>query len=313
MSKLSSYIWYEKYRPDKLKDVALNKEYRTAFKQYIKDGQIPHLLFEGPQGSGKTTMSHILINSIPSMCLTLNASGKEDRSIETMQTRVKQFAGSQAKKGTIKIVFMDEAHGMLTPAQESLKNLTETYNKNCRFILTCNYIDKIIPPLQSRCTRFTFDRFPKRKMVSVCETILEKEGIDDVQQSEIKELINRFYPDMRSVVNNLQAACIGGSFNAKAIGALQIDPKVLAGHILKGELLSIRQKVAGTTNFAFMYKYLFDEFLFDHGNNTEKSDIALSIADSCRYDNTVPDREIEFAGCCINIMSALGIEPDFNK
>ena len=313
MAKLGSYIWFEKYRPQTLKDLSLNKEHRVAFKAYVKDKQIPHLLLEGPAGSGKTTISHILMNHIPSSVLMLNASGKEDRSIDTMQTRVKTFAGSQAKKGKLKIVFMDEADGMLGPAQESLKNLMETYNKNCRFILTCNYVDKIIDPIQSRCTRFTFDRFPKRKLVNVCEKILEQEEIDGVSREDINNLINRFYPDMRSIINNLQSACVGGSFNPKAIGSLQVDPEEVTKHIRDGAILSIRQKVAGITNFAFMYKYLFDEFLFSHGSDAEKSEMALAIAESCRYDNTVPDREIEFVGCCINIMGSLGVTPNFNK
>ena len=313
MSKLSSYIWYEKYRPASIKDVSLNKEYRVAFKQYIKDGQIPHLLFEGPQGSGKTTMSRILIDAIPNKCLTLNASGKEDRNIETMQTRVKQFAGSQPKKDSIKIVFMDEAHGMLTPAQDALKNLMETYNKSCRFILTCNYIDKIIPPIQSRCIKFTFDRFPKRKLISVCEQILEKEDIQNASRDNLVELINRFYPDARSVINNLQAACVSGTFNSKAIGSLNADPKKVAEAILKGGVLEIRRQIAGTTDFAFMYRYLFDEFLPVNGDDEQKTDIALSVAEALTHDPTVPDREINFTACCLNVMGALDISPNFSE
>lgn len=313
MSKLQSYIWFEKHRPIQLKDVSLNKDHRTAFKSYVADGQIPHLLLEGPAGSGKTTISHILTKEVPCVVLALNASGKEDRSIETMQTRVKQFAASAVKKGKIKIVFMDEADGMLKPAQESLKNLMETYNKNCRFILTCNAVDKIISPIQSRCIRYTFDRFPKRKLLNVCETILSAEDIEDTSRDELNELINRFYPDMRSIVNNLQSACVSGIFNPKAIGSLNADPKAVGEALLSGSLLSIRQQLAGTTDFAFMYKYLFDEFLPANGTGEEKSDMSLAIADSCRYDPTVPDREIEFTACCLNIMGALGIDPDFTK
>ncbi len=313
MTKLGSYIWFEKYRPQSLKDVSLNKDHRTAFKGFVADGQIPHLLFEGPAGSGKTTISHILTREVPSTVLTLNASGKEDRSIETMQTKVKQFAASAAKRDKIKIVFMDEADGMLKPAQESLKNLMETYNKNCRFILTCNAVDKIIDPIQSRCIRYTFDRFPKRKLISVCETILDAEGIEDTSREEVTELVDRFYPDMRSIVNNLQAACVSGIFNPKAIGSLNADPKAIANAITKGHLLTIRQLLAGTTDFMFVYKYLFNEFIPEMKSEEEKAEASLAVAESCRYDQVVPDREIEFTACCLGIMDALNVKPNFNK
>jgi len=207
---------------------------------------------------------------------------------------------------------MDEADGMLAPAQESLKNLMETYNKNCRFILTCNYVDKIIAPIQSRCTRFTFDRFPKRKLISVCEEILGKEKIEGVYRDEVTGLIDRFYPDMRSVINNLQSACVSGIFNPKAIGSLNADPKGVAETILTGDILSIRQQIAGATDFAFMYRYLFDEFLPNNGDDEAKADIALSVAEALTHDPTVPDREINFIACCINIMGALDIKPEFN-
>jgi len=312
VSKLQSYIWFEKYRPIKLKDVSLNKDHRTAFKKFIKDGEIPHLLLEGPQGSGKTTMAYILMAEIPCVCLTLNASG-QDRGIDTIRGKVKQFAASAVKKGHIKIILFDEADALTADAQTALRNTMETYSKNCRFIMTCNYVDKIIGPLQSRCTRFTFDRFPKRKLVSVCEDILEAEDIEDTSREEIAELINRFYPDMRSVVNNLQSACVSGIFNAKAIGSLNADPKTICEHILAGNILSLRQEVAGTTDFAFMYKYLFDEFMLDNGDADQKADIALAIADSCRYDPSVPDREIEFTACCMNIMASMDITPNFSK
>ena len=312
MSKLSNYIWFEKHRPNKLKDISLNKEHRTAFKKYIKDGQIPHLLLEGPQGSGKTTMAYILKNEVPSVTLLLNASG-QDRGIDTIKGKVKQFAQSAVPKGKIKIIVMDEADALTKDAQTALRNTMETYSQNCRFILTCNYVDKIIGPIQSRCSRFTFDRFPKRKLVSVCEDILEKEGIEDVTRDEITELINRFYPDMRSIVNNLQSACVSGIFNAKAIGSLNADPKGIAEAILEGSVLSIRQQVAGTTDFAFMYRYMFDEFLPDNGNDEQKADIVLSIAEALSHDPTVPDREINFVACCINIMGALEVTPNFSK
>jgi DNA polymerase III delta prime subunit len=171
----------------------------------------------------------------------------------------------------------------------------------------------MIGPIQSRCTLFTFDRFPKRKLLSVCESILSKENIENASREELNDVINRFYPDMRSVVNNLQAACVGGTFNAKAIGSLDVDPKLVGNLILQGKVLSIRQQMAGLTDFSFMYRYLFDEFLANNGTNEQKADIVLSIAESLASDTTVPDREINFTACCLNIMGSLDVIPDFSK
>lgn len=312
VAKIESYIWFEKYRPNTLKELSLSKEHRAAFNSFIKDKQVPHLLLEGPQGSGKTTVAQILTKEIPSVVLSLNASG-EDRGIATVKGKIQRFSSHQPKKDHIKIVFLDEADAITPDAQNALKNTMELYNKSCRFILTCNHVDKINPPIQSRCMKFTFDRFPKRKLVLLCEKILEKEGIENITQDDVSEIIKRFYPDIRSVINNLQAACISGSFNAKAIGLLNADPKLTTDHILSGSIFSIRSQIAGTTDFMYLYRYMFDEFIANNGNDEQKGEIALAVAEALAHDSTVPDREINFIACCINTMYALEISPNFSK
>jgi len=312
MSDLKSYIWYEKYRPTKLSQLSLSKEHKKAFKKFTKEQQIPHLLLEGPQGSGKTTLALILMNSIPSVHLVLNASGA-DRGVETIKTRVKQFAASAPPKGKLKIVLFDEADALTPDAQTALRNTVETYSKSCRFIFTCNYVDKIIDPLKSRCMRYTFNQFPKNKLINLCNSILIKEEVDNVTAEQVKKVVDKFYPDVRSIINSLQAACIDGTFNEDAIDAITIDPKIIGSLIKKGHLLSIRSHVAGLTDFMFIYRYLFDVFIQENGTNEEKAEMAFAIADAVANDSHVPDREINFVGCVLLIMQALNVTPNFSK
>lgn len=154
---MKNMIWYEKYRPDKLSSLILDKETRQSFKTFIKEKQIPHVLLHGPAGSGKTTLSMILLKEIAAGKLVLNASS-DDRGIATIKYKVKQFASAhRGGQGKLNIVLLDEADGTTSDAQLALKNTMETYHKNCRFILTCNQIDRIIDPIVSRCMLFKFD------------------------------------------------------------------------------------------------------------------------------------------------------------
>lgn len=308
---LENFIWFEKHRPKTIDDMSLDPSYRKAFEHYIQEQSIPHLLLEGIQGSGKTTTAYILMRNVPSVVLTLNASG-EDRGINTIRGKIKNFAGSEPPKGKIKIVLLDEADQITPDAQMALKNTMETYSLTCRFILTCNHVDKIIDPIQSRCIKYTFQRFPKRKLLMVCEGILKKEGITEYTREDVSEVINRFYPDVRSVINNLQSACVSGALNLKALGALKVDPTVVGELIKKGHVQSIRQHLAGVTSFDFMYKWLWNEFIAQFTNEQQ-----AAIANELRYaqslEPTIPDRELNFTCCAVSIMSALDIDFDFNK
>lgn len=308
-ANLAHYIWYEKYRQKDINDLVLPDSLRERFQSYIEDGEFPHLLLVGPKGSGKTTLSLILIEAVGAIPLILNASS-EDRGIETVRGKVKQFAASQTADNQLKVVFLDEADQLTLESQKALRNTVETYAANCRFILTANYGDKIIPPLHSRCTVFNFDSLPKNLTVKYCRHVLACENVT-YERDDLIKVVDRYYPDIRTIINNLQAASIGGQLNLSLIGTnALIDLELLGQYVQNGELRQARQMWAGINDFVFLYKYLFDQWLAVQFTDEQRTVGALTIAEYLHRDSTVLDREINFTACILEIMkSVLEKEP----
>ncbi len=313
---LSEYIWYEKYRPTVLSELSLPDTHTKAFTTYIEQQNIPHLLFEGSHGSGKTTCAYILMNSIKCKKRIMNASGA-DRGIDAMKEDVVNFAKSKTPDGELKIIFLDEADYLTAQAQASLRNTMETYNKQCRFIMSCNYVDRIIPALRSRTTTYTFNSLPKQKALDICLGILKEEGIKYKKEDKkaIKDIITLHDTDMRSIMNNLQMASISGVFEADTLIALGIDLETLWKHILKGEVKSLRTMLVGIKNYTPVYRHLFDVTLKDKKAIPSDcvTEVVYAVAEASARERTVPDREINFVSCALNIMDTLGITPNRQK
>jgi replication factor C small subunit len=188
-------IFNEKYRPQSFEDViGLDSE----IPKLIKDGNIPHLLFEGPAGTGKTTVAKIIIKELNADVLVLNAS--KDRGINVIRERIEPFATKAANK--IKIVFLDEFDATTPAFQTALRNFMETHARTTRFIATCNYSNKIIPPLLSRFSRFTFSRYKDEDKFNHIKKIVDKENIK-INEENIKYLIKRYKDDIRAMINFL--------------------------------------------------------------------------------------------------------------
>lgn len=303
MPPLDHYIWYEKYRPKHLDDMILPPEYKTRFRAYLEDKSIPHLLFVGPPGSGKTTMALILTSGLDTQTLALNASST-DRGIDTIKGKVKQFASSQSFQGRLKVVFLDEADGLTRDAQEALRNTIEQYASSCRFILTANYIDKITPPLKSRCTIFTFDTIAQEELKNDLVWILESEQFG-YHTGELEKLIDRYYPDVRTIINNLQAGCNtnGRMFLLENIGTVvDINLADLDAALRNGKIADARKLWAGTSDFVWLYRWLFDEWVATQFLDETRTAAALIVAQSLYQDAIVMDREINFTACCLELM-----------
>ena len=308
-------IWYEKYRPKKLKQLALDDKTKDLLQSYLDDGEIPHLMLHGPAGSGKTTISMILIKALASAKLLLNASS-DDRGIATVKTKVKQFAAAKTMlKNKVNIVLFDEADGLTPDSQLALKNTIETFHKNCRFIFTCNEIDKVIEPIQSRCVMLRFETPPETAIVKHCRTILKQESIKHTRKN-IRKIVERYYPDVRSIVNNLQACSISGRLSPDNY-LDRFNPNDFVTYVNAGLLFAARGLWSDVTDFTRLYKALAnivstdeDECAFDL-KDEQRAEALLIIAEYLYKDRTIADRELNFTACVIEIMNLMELKIDF--
>jgi len=306
---MKDLIWYEKHRPKKLSDLVLPKTQMRVFKQYARNKEIPHLLFCGPPGSGKTTISKILVNCVAARNMSLNASSN-DRGIDTVKGKVKSFAMSQRQGSKLNVIFFDEADGMTPQAQEALKNTIESYYKNCRFIFTCNEIGKIIAPIISRCIVYSFDTIPKEKLSLYAQKILKEEKVA-YKTKHVDTIIDKFYPDVRSVINNIQSCSVKKVLNPKEI-LFPFRFERISSLIQKGKITELRNLWKNFVDFSVLYKWLFDVWIYEAKEDIRGS-LAIIIAEYLYRDKSISNKEINITACFLEIMDVLDKEIDFGK
>lgn len=308
-------IWYEKHRPKKLNQLALDDKTRDLLESYMDDGEIPHLMLHGPAGSGKTTIAMILIRALASARLLLNASS-DDRGIATVKTKVKQFAAAKTmQKNKVNIVLFDEADGLTPDSQMALKNTIETFHKNCRFIFTCNEIDKVIEPIKSRCVMLRFETPPVKAVVKHCRRILKKESIKFVAKN-IRKVVERYYPDIRSIINNLQACSITGKLLPDNY-LDRFDPNLFLTYLNGGLLFAIRGVYSDVQDFTRLYRALKNMILTDEDKcaidlpEETRPEALLIVAEYLYKDRTIADRELNFTACIVELMNLMQLKVDF--
>ena len=245
-------IWTEKYRPSKFEDVVGQHEIIKRIKSLVQAMNIPHFLFAGPAGTGKSTLALIVVKDLygPSWkdnYLELNASN--ERGIDVVRQKVKDFARTKAIKDVpFKVIFLDEADALTKEAQQALRRTMENYSNTCRFILSCNYSSKIIDPIQSRCVSFRFKILEKKDISEIIKKVSEKEGLK-ISQDAYEAIYEASEGDCRKAINLLQAtASIAIDINAEMIGMIASSTKptgikIILDYALAGDFINSRDKL----------------------------------------------------------------------
>lgn len=299
-------IWTEKYRPAKLADMVLTDSLRTFVEECRRKKEIPNLLLAGNAGTGKTTLAKIIINEIlDAQYLYINAS--EKNGIDEVRTSILTFAQTKSLDGKLKVIFLDEFDSFTDPGQRALRNVMEEYAGNTRFILTGNYLHRIIGPIQSRCQVFTDFTPPLREYARRIVYILEQEKvqIENDQVDRIKEVIRHYYPDLRRIINYIQRSVIDGKLNIKdTINNEDLTQDILVKLENKESLMSIRKFVIESeqsfgNDYPKLLKDLFNTVYKSQWNENKKRLALLQVSESLYRSAFVMDQEINMFSCII--------------
>ena len=301
-------IWCEKYRPSSLDTYIGNQHLKSKVSIYLESGDLPHLLLYGKPGTGKTTLAKILVKNIDCDYLYINAS--DENNVDTVRTKIKTFASTIGFKD-LKIVILDECDYITPNAQAALRNLMETFSRHCRFILTCNYVERIIDPIQSRCQSFQIIPPSKKEVAIHLSNILKNENVT-FKVDDIATIINGGYPDIRKIINTSQRQVINNVLELDEQEIILSDYKLKLLKVIQTKsktrkeiFTEIRQILADAqvTDFADFFRLLYDEV-----DSYGKGHIAECILIIARYESSdvhVVDKEINAMAMLIELLGVI--------
>ena len=308
---MQEHLWVEKYRPQTLTECILPSQLKQDFSQILKQKELQNMLFTGTAGTGKTTVAKALCNELNLDYIIIN--GSEESGIDTLRNKIKQFASSVSLEGGYKVVILDEAD-YLNPqsTQPALRGFIEEFSANCRFILTCNFKNRIIEPLHSRCSVIEF-AIPKGEKESMATHFMQRLqhilGIENIEYENevLAELIMKYFPDFRRSINELQRYSVSGKIDSGIlVNVNDISVNDLMNHLKIKDFRKMRQWVANNIDIepAAMFRKIYD-------NATEYVDpqsipqLVLILADYQYKDSFVADHELNMVACLTEIMAGV--------
>ena len=309
MTMANNLLWVEKFRPDNIDDCVLPVEIKNVLNNIVNTGEVPNLLLFGTSGIGKTTVAKALCNQLGCDWLMINGSN-EGRMIDTLRTTITNYASTVSFSGGKKIIIIDEADYMNRESvQPAMRGLIEEFSNNCRFIFTCNYKNKILPALHSRCSVIDFrirrEDKPElaQKFSEVATKILDSEGIK-YKPDVVAKLVVRYFPDFRRVLNELQNNAVSGKIDASILDASSNENfNQLVGFLKEKDFSEMRKWVAQNidNDHVGLYRQVYDS-LFSNIKKQSIPDAVLIIADYSYKSAFVADQEINMVACLTELM-----------
>ena len=306
---METFLWVEKYRPTKVEDCILPSKLKSTFQEFVDAGHIPNLILSGSAGTGKTTIAKAMVEQIGSTWMIVN--GSEESGIDVLRTKIKNFASTVSLHGGRKYLILDEAD-YLNPqsTQPALRGFMEEFHKNCGFILTCNYKNRLIEPLQSRCSSIDFS-VPKTEKQQLAEQffqrvmdILSKENVK-FEPKAVAEVINKFFPDWRKVLNELQRYSASGRIDAGILLDIsEVNIKELMSFMKGKEFTNVRKWVVDNLDNdpTRLFRHIYNS-LYTYMDGSSIPHAVIILGDYQYKAAFVADQEINTLACLTEIMS----------
>ena len=305
-----SLLWVERYRPKTIEDCILPETIKTTLRDVVSQNKIPNMMFTGTSGIGKTTAARAICNETQADYLIINGSD-EGRMIDTLRIKLTQFCSTISLSGSRKVVIIDEADYMNADSvQPAMRNFTERFADNCSFIFTCNYKNRIIEPIHSRCAVIDFSlKNGEKQMIAArfmkrVESILAAESID-YDKEVIAKLVLKHFPDFRRVLNELQRYSTSGEINSGVLANIkEMNLKELIDSLREKNFSKMRQWVVANVDIdpATVYRKIYDELY----NVIEKGSIPQAVLTIAEYQHKsafVADQEINLVACLVELMA----------